>query len=145
MAEKKAKKDKDAKKKGKQATAPSSDGAMSIAAHPRAVRRVAQAKGWGGLLGFMAGGYLSLATHTTAEAGFRALIAGVVCYAIVWAGAVFLWRHLVVAELRSRQHEMVQTELAKMGIGNQPAPTARLGAPAPPNEQGTRAQVGAVS
>lgn len=119
MAEKKAK---DAKKKDKQGSAPSGDGAMSIAAHPRAVRRVAQAKGWGGLLGFLAGGYLSLSTHTLAEAGFRALVAGVLCYAIVWAGAVFLWRHLVVAELRSRQQELLQAELAKLGISAHPAP-----------------------
>ena len=141
MADKKDKKDKDAKKKGKkQATSTPNEGAMSIAAHPRAVRRVAQAKGWGGLLGFMAGGYLSLSTHTTAEAGFRALVAGVVCYAIVWAGAVFLWRHLVVAELRNAQHEMVQTELARLG-----SPTARVGTPAAPHEQSARSQVGAAS
>lgn len=143
MADKKAKKDKDAKKKGKQASAPA-EGVMSIAAHPRAVRRVAQAKGWGGLLGFMAGGYLSLSTHTAAEAGFRALVAGVVCYAIVWAGAVFLWRHLVVAELRSAQHQMVQTELEKMGISAHSSP-ARPGSPAAAHEQGPRAQVGAAS
>ncbi len=114
MAEKKDKKSKE--KKGKKGAAPVPEGAMSLAAHPRAVRRVAQAKGWGGLLGFLVGGYLSLSTHTLAEAGFRALVAGVVCYAIVWAGAVFLWRHLVVAELRSRQHELLQSELAKRGI-----------------------------
>jgi predicted lipid-binding transport protein (Tim44 family) len=132
MAEKKAKKDKDAKK-GKQATAAAGEGAMSIAAHPRAARRVAQAKGWGGLLGFLAGGYLSLSTHTLAEAGFRALVAGVVCYAIVWRGAVFLWRHLVVAELRTRQHELLQSELAKIGI------------PTHPHDQGARTQVGATS
>ncbi|HEY7829890.1 MAG TPA: hypothetical protein VIC06_04925 [Solirubrobacteraceae bacterium] len=138
MAEKKAKKDKDAKKKGKKGTAPSGEGTMSIAAHPRAARRVAQAKGWGGLLGFLAGGYLSLSTHTLAEAGFRALVAGVVCYAVVWRGAVFLWRHLVVAELRSRQHELLQAELARIG-----APTAQIGARAA--EQGTRTQVGATS
>jgi len=99
---------------------------MSIAAHPRAVQRVAQAKGWGGLLGFLLGGYLSLSTHTVAEAGFRALVAGVVCYAIVWGGAVFLWRHLVVAELRSRQHQLLQSELARIG-----APIAH---PAPSRE-----------
>lgn len=115
MAEKKAKKGKQ-EKKGKKGATPPAEGALSLAAHPRAVRRVAQAKSWGGLLGFLLGGYLSLSTHTLAEAGFRALVAGVVCYAIVWAGAVFLWRHLVVAELRSRQHELLQSELAKRGI-----------------------------
>jgi hypothetical protein len=110
---------------------------MSIAAHPRAVRRVAQAKGWGGLVGFLAAGYLSLSTHTVAEAGFRALVAGVFCYAIVWAGAVFLWRHLVVAELRGRQQELLQSELAKLGI---PAQAAHM----QPPEQTQRTQVGAT-
>lgn len=143
MAEKKTKKDKDAKKKGKKASAPSGEGAMSIAAHPRAARGVAQAKGWGGLLGFLAGGYLSLSTHTLAEAGFRALVAGVVCYAIVWRGAVFLWRHLVVAELRSRQHELLQAELTRIGIPTPAAPNTQIGARA--NEQSTRTQVGAAS
>jgi hypothetical protein len=117
MAEKQAKKDKGAKKKGKgQASGESAQGAgMSISAHPRAAHRVTQAKGWGGLLGFLIGGYLSLSTHTPAEAGFRALLAGIGCYCMVWAGAVFLWRHLVVAELRSRQHALLQSELARLG------------------------------
>src|ERR1700686_2972123 len=112
MAEKQSKQDKDAKKKGKKnAAAPAAEGAMSIAAHPRAVRRVAQAKGWGGLGGVLAGGFPSLSTPAGAEAGFGKLVAGVVCYAIVWAGAVFLWRHLVVAGLRGRQLELLQSEL----------------------------------
>jgi hypothetical protein len=136
MAEKKDKKGKE--KKGKKGAVPIAEGIMSLAAHPRAVRRVAQAKGWGGLLGFLAGGYLSLSTHTLAEAGFRALVAGVVCYAIVWAGAVFLWRHLVVAELRSRQHELLQSELAKRGISS-----ASAGSSA--REQISRNRVGAAS
>jgi hypothetical protein len=138
MAEKQGKKDKDAKKKGKKDAAAPVESAMSIAAHPRAVRRVAQAKGWGGLLGFLAAGYLSLSTHTVTEAGFRALVAGVVCYAIVWAGAVFLWRHLVMAELRGRQQELLQTELAKLGI---PASPAHM----QPPDQAPRTQVGAPS
>ncbi len=119
MADKKEKKGKD--KKGKKGAAEADAGGMSIAAHPRAARRVAQAKGWGGLLGFALGGYLSLRTHTPAEAGFRALVAGIACYAIVWGGAVFLWRRLVVAELRTRQHLLVQSELER--IGGQPRRT----------------------
>jgi hypothetical protein len=131
-------KDKGSKKKGKQAGegAASTGTGMSIAAHPRAAQRVAQAKGWGGLAGFLAGGYLSLSTHTVAEAGFRALVAGVVCYAIVWGGAVFLWRHLVVAELRSRQHQLLQSELARIGTG---APSPHL------REQAGRTPTGAAS
>lgn len=115
MAEKKAKQDKDAKKKGKQNAAVSAEGTLSLAAHPRAVRRVAQAKGWGGLVGFLAGGYLSLATHTLAEAGFRALVAGIVCYSIVWIGAVFLWRHLVVADCAVASTSYCRVNLQSVG------------------------------
>jgi hypothetical protein len=121
MAEKpdKDKQSKDKKaKKGKQAEAQSDSGSgLSVAAHPRAAHRVAQAKGWGGLLGFLVGGYLSLPTNTLAGAGLHALAAGAACYVAVWAGAVFLWRHLVVAELRSRQHEALQAELERIRTG----------------------------
>jgi hypothetical protein len=112
--EKKAKQD----KKGKKQSQEAADGAgMSIAAHPRAARRVSQAKGWGGLIGFLLGGYLSLPTNTFVDAGLHALAAGAACYVAVWAGAVFLWRHLVVAELRGRQHELLQAELERIRTG----------------------------
>lgn len=107
-------KGKESKKKPKrEATGAAAGSGLSIAAHPRAARAVARAKGWGGLVGFLVGGYLSLPTNTLAGTGLHALIAGVVCYVAVWAGAVFLWRHLVVAELRTRQHELLQAELAR--------------------------------
>jgi hypothetical protein len=105
------------KKQGKSSGSKSSgEGAegLSLAAHPRAVRRVAEAKAWGGLGGFLLGGYLSLPTHSAFEAALRALIAGVVCYVVVWAAAVFLWRRLVVAELRQAEHELLSSELAKL-------------------------------
>ena len=110
----KAKADKGAKaqKKGKQsgeskaskeAGAATTDGdAPNIAAHPRARRAIARAKGWGGLLGFLIAGYLSLPTNTIAAAGLRALVAGVACYVGVWAAAVFVWRRLVMVEIKAR-------------------------------------------
>jgi hypothetical protein len=79
----------------------------SIAAHPRAVRGVARAKGWGALVGFVLGGYLSLPTNTVAAAGLRALIAGVVCWVVAWAGAVFVWRRLVILELKGREQQLL--------------------------------------
>ena len=95
-------------KKGKKAkdAEPIGDG-PSVAAHPRAARAVALAKGWGGLIGFVLGGYMSLPTNTLAAAGLRALIAGVVCYVAVWAGAVFLWRRLVMLELKGREQQLI--------------------------------------
>ncbi len=122
-------KDGSPKKKGKQAgsgDAQGGAGQLSIAAHPRAARRVTEAKGWGGLIGFVLGGYLSLPTNTLADAGLHALAAGAACYVVVWGGAVFLWRHLVVAELRNRQHELLQAELERLGF-----PTNASGASMP--------------
>jgi hypothetical protein len=106
-AEKKA--EKKPAKKGKAkggAEAGAAAGTPSVAAHPKAARSVARAKGWGGLAGFLIAGYLSLPTSTLAEAGLRALIAGTVCYVVAWAGAVFVWRRLVMVELRNREQQV---------------------------------------
>ena len=84
----------------------------TISAHPRAARSVARAKGWGGLGGFLLAGYLSLATHAPAEALVRAIVAGAVCYVAAWAGAVFVWKRLVMIELRGKQ--MSALEAARM-------------------------------
>jgi hypothetical protein len=115
----KAKKEKQEKPKGKGkekkgGETESADG-PSVAGHPRAARAVATAKGWGGLIGFAAGGYFSLPTHTLADAGLRALIAGVVCYVAGWAGAVFVWRRLVVLEIKAREQHLLDMVKARGG------------------------------
>jgi|GEM_PF-998269 hypothetical protein len=79
----------------------------SVAAHPRAARGVARAKGWGGLAGFTLAGYFSLPTGTLAEAALRALIAGCVCYVVAWAGAVFAWRRIVMIEIKGREQQLL--------------------------------------
>ena len=103
-----AKAEKKGKHKGKKADAAESSDAdgPNIAAHPRAARGVARAKSWGGLIGFVLAGYLSLPTNTLAAAGLRALIAGVVCYVATWAGAVFVWRRLVMLEIKGREQQL---------------------------------------
>lgn len=112
---KNAKKDAKAAKKSKGGGKAETGGAgPSLAAHPRAAHGVARAKAWGGLAGFVLGGYLSLSTHTLPDAGLRALTAGVVCYVATWALAVFVWRRLVVAELGHARHEALAAELAKL-------------------------------
>jgi hypothetical protein len=104
----KAAKDKDKKdKKGKGAAAEVVGDGPSVAAHPRASRSVARAKSWGGLGGFLLGGYLSLPIGTLAEAALRALVAGVVCYVAVWAAAVFVWRRLVILEIKAREQQLL--------------------------------------
>jgi hypothetical protein len=85
----------------------------NIAAHPRAVRAVARTKSWGGLVGFVLGGYLSLPTNTVAVSGLRALIAGLVCYVAAWAGAVFVWKRLVILELKGREQQILSAHTAR--------------------------------
>jgi hypothetical protein len=75
---------------------------------------VARAKGWGGLGGFLIAGYLSLPTGTLAEAGLRALVAGSVCYVAAWAGAVFIWRRLVVIEIKGREQKLLAAARARL-------------------------------
>jgi hypothetical protein len=98
--EKKGKKDKGAD--GEEAA-----GGPSVAAHPRAARAVGRAKGWGALIGFLLGGYESLPTHTVAETLLRALIAGAVLYVGVWAGALFVWRRMVMIEIKAREQQIL--------------------------------------
>jgi len=129
--------DKKAKKSAKKAKGDAGDageagadaGAPSVAAHPRATRAVARAKSWGGLLGFMVGGYLSLSTHAPAEAAVRALVAGLVCYVVVWAGAVFLWRRLVILEVKGREQQLLAAAQSRRGAGR-PGEGAPSGPPA---------------
>jgi hypothetical protein len=125
-AKKDAKAEKGKGKKGADAEA-DADG-PSVAAHPRAVRAVARAKSWGGLAGFVLGGYLSLPTNTLAGAGLRALVAGVVCYVAVWAGAVFVWRRLVMLEIKSREQQLATAVQAARARRELPAPAERPGA-----------------
>jgi|HubBroStandDraft_6_1064221.scaffolds.fasta_scaffold726224_1 hypothetical protein len=113
--ESKGKKSKDSSSK----PAPEASGSPSVAAHPRAARAVAQAKGWGGLAGFFLAGYLSLPTGTLAEAALRALVAGSVCYVAAWGGAVFVWRRLVIIEMKGREQ--------RLAAGAQVAPTSLEG------------------
>lgn len=98
----------------------------NIAAHPRAARAVALAKGWGGLIGFLLGGYLSMSSSTFAEVGLRALAGGVVCYVAAWAGAVFLWRRLVIVEVKAREQQLVAA--AQAASSRPPASSESTGA-----------------
>ena len=99
----------------------------SVAGHPRAARRVGQAREWSGLAGFLLTGYLSLPTHTLAIATMRALAAGIACYLLAWAAAVLLWRNLVLAEIERRERDLLEAGLARLagdGPSGDRAPTA---------------------
>ncbi len=117
-SEDKGKKDKK-DKKGKKGEGEQAAGA-SVANHPRARAAVRRAKGWGGLVGFAIAGYLSLkAGVPAADAGLRALGAGIAGRIIAWACAVAVWRHLVVAEIRAA-YERGAVQGAGSESGNSP-------------------------
>jgi hypothetical protein len=83
-------------KKGKGA-----DG-ISVAAHPRAAAQVRRAKGFGGVTFFLVTAYLSHKAQVPADqVAVRALIGGIGGYMLAWMCSVTVWRHLVLAELRS--------------------------------------------
>jgi hypothetical protein len=130
QAKGKGKESKGKKGKGEKAATAEDSSSPSVAAHPRAARAVAQAKGWGGLAGFFIAGYLSLPTGTLAQAGLRALIAGSVCYVAAWAGAVFVWRRLVVVEIKGREQALLA------GVQAALVPGEPVGAPAEPPRAG---------
>lgn len=79
----------------------------SVAGHPRAARAVERAKAWGALVGFGAGFYESLPTHTFAATMLRALVAGISLFLAAWAGSVFFWRRMVMVEIKAREQELV--------------------------------------
>lgn len=87
---------------------------LSIAEHPRAARLVRQARQAAGLAGFLIAGWTSLATNTLAGTLLHALVAGIVCQVVVWAAAVLLFKHLIVAELKSREHALMQAATARI-------------------------------
>jgi hypothetical protein len=75
---------------------------ISLAEHPRASSSIRRARAWGGLLAFAVGGYASYESGmSVAASGFRALVAGMVAYLIVWGLAIAVWRAVVRAEARA--------------------------------------------
>jgi uncharacterized membrane protein YccC len=131
MADKSDKKKKDKKdKKGKGAA----KGGASVAAHPRASAAVRRAKGFGGLGGFALAALLShKAGLAPADMVERALIAGVAGYVIAWGCAVTVWRHLVLAEMRTaadRHREMYRKRTIPMA--STPSSAEQAAPEAPP-------------
>ncbi len=81
------------------AAADTADG-VRLTDHPRAVRSIRAAKGWGGLIGFAAGALLAhRAGMQTSDAVVRGIQVGVLGYVAAWFGAVVVWRQLARAEI----------------------------------------------
>ncbi len=103
---------------------------MKLSEHPRAARHIRAAKGWGGLVGFGAVAVLSFGAGVPDfEVGLRALAGGVAGYVVAWTGAVHVWRHLAVAELRAAQRRALERRRAAVE-GRRPADTGAKSADA---------------
>ena len=115
-------KDKDKKRKGKGDA--SDEGMLSIASDPRAGAQVRRAKGWGGLIAFVLAGYLSInANVPLADAGLRALIAGLAGYLLAWACSVTIWRQLLTAQVKQAVEEANERRRQAAAASAATAPT----------------------
>lgn len=75
---------------------------LSVATHPRAGVQIRRAKGWGGLAGFVIGGYLSYkAGIALPMVLLRAVAFGIASYMVFWFCALTIWRQMLLAELRA--------------------------------------------
>jgi hypothetical protein len=100
---------------------------LSIASNPRATAQVRRAKGWGGLFGFGLALYISWqAGVPPAQAGLRALAAGIAGYMLAWACMVTIWRQLLVAEVRTLAERRQPPGAVPSGAA--PGPTDDAGA-----------------
>ena len=92
-----------AKKKGKgKGKGASGAPGASVAGHPRAAAAVKRAKGFGGIAGFALAAFISRSAGITlVQVLERALLAGIAGYLLAWACAVTVWRHVVLAELKT--------------------------------------------
>ncbi|HVY78530.1 MAG TPA: hypothetical protein VG898_08505 [Solirubrobacterales bacterium] len=73
--------------------------AIRLSEHPRALRQIELARGWGGIAAFFLVGLLALQSSLPPwSAALRALAAGAIAYVACWALALLAWRHLALAE-----------------------------------------------
>ena len=87
----------------------SDDPKIALDQYPRAQQSISRMKGLGGIGCFVVVGFLSLRAGVPFfDSGLRALVAGVVGYAVAWFGAVQVWRHLAVAQYRRLQLDAIE-------------------------------------
>lgn len=81
---------------------------LQLTEHPRAQRAIRRAKGWGGLVGFLAGFGLSVrAGAPVPDAVARAMVLGTVGLVAAWGFTVLAWRQLAQAEIELRRRKVV--------------------------------------
>jgi hypothetical protein len=72
--------------------------------HPRARRQIGLAKSYAGLAAFAFAGWAAWhAGRPFLDVAERALLWGMAGYLLVWAVAVYVWRHIAIAEVRAAE------------------------------------------
>jgi hypothetical protein len=84
---------------------------IALDQHPRAQASIARIKGIGGIACFALVGLISMRAGVPFfDSGLRALVAGVAGYTVAWFGAVQVWRHVAVAEIRRHQMDAIRRQ-----------------------------------
>jgi hypothetical protein len=95
---------------------------IALSEHPRARHSISRAKGLGGMACFAVVGLVSLRAGVPFfSSGLRALLAGVVGYAVAWFCAVQVWRQLAVAEIRRHRADALERRRRLMSDGTDQA------------------------
>jgi hypothetical protein len=82
---------------------------VSISAHPRAKAGIRRARTRAAFGAFMLVLALNLVgDQDLFDALWRALLAGIVVNVIVWRGAIVVWRHIILAELRQAEERRAE-------------------------------------
>ena len=98
---------KDAKKK-KAKGQPGTEG-VSLITHPRARGQIRTARSLGGLAGLFLTAYAAHKGGLPAfDVGIRALVGGIAGTMVGWTVGVVVWRHLVIAEVRTAQNRILE-------------------------------------
>jgi hypothetical protein len=93
---------------------------VKVSAHPRAARSIPRIKSYGGLAGFALMAWLSHRSGTDfVHLVLRAIIGGMVAYVVTWAAAVYIWRQIVLAEIRAKAHVMAERKFAPLDAAEQ--------------------------
>ncbi|HEX4760049.1 MAG TPA: hypothetical protein VH256_04575 [Thermoleophilaceae bacterium] len=93
---------------------------VKLTAHPRARMQIRRWKGIGGMVGFVLMAWLSWRSGTDfVHLGLRALLGGVAAYVVVWTASVYIWRQIVLAEVRQQARIVAQRKFAAMDAAEQ--------------------------
>ena len=117
------------RKKKDEPVATEQDSGVSLATHPVASEHIRLAKGFGGLFGLVAVGWVTWdGGASLVTVGWRALVAGLVGYALAWAFTLSLWRHIALADIQKKRKEA--EEAYRAYLEEQEAAGSDLAAPA---------------